>query len=104
MVAKEGRQVLNEITAHIDKQIAQDGGKYSNWYCGITSDINSRLHGDHKVPQKDHWFISRPCFNETDSRAVEASLIKLGCDGAPGGGDETTVIVYAYLKTAITNP
>ena len=100
MVAKEAQQVLNEITAHIDKQ----GGAYSGWYCGITSDINSRLHGDHKVPQENHWFITRQCFNETDARAVESTLINLGCDGGGGGGDRTTVYVYAYLKTVVTDP
>jgi len=28
----------------------------------------------------------------------------LGCDGGVGGGDETTVYVYTYLKGAMTNP
>ena len=99
-MAKEAKQVISEIVAHIDDQ----GGAYSGWYCGITSDINSRLHGDHKVPEKNHWFITRKCLNETDARTVESTLIKLGCDGAPGGGDETTVYVYAYLKTNVTAP
>ena len=94
------QDVLDEIVVHIDKQ----GGAYSGWYCGITADIESRLHGDHKVPHKDHWFITRACENETDARVVEASLIRLGCDGAPGGGDETTRYVYAYLKTSTTDP
>ena len=96
----DAQKALNEIVAHIDKQ----GGAYSGWYCGITADIESRLHGDHKVPHKDHWFITRTCENETDARAVEATLIRLGCDGAPGGGDETTKYVYAYLKTSVTDP
>ena len=99
-MAKEAQQILNEITAHIDKQ----GGAYSGWYCGITSDIDSRLHGDHKVPRENHWFITRQCLNVTDARAVESALIKQGCDGESGGGDETTIHVYAYLKTAETDP
>ena len=96
----DAQEALNEIVAHIDNQ----GGAYFDWYCGITADIESRLHGDHKVPHKDHWFITRTCETETDARAMEATLIELGCDGAPGGGDEATKYVYAYLKTAVTEP
>ena len=100
MVAKEAQQVLNEITAHIDEQ----GGAYSGWYCGITSDIESRLFGDHKVPRENSWHVYRTCPNDTDARAVETALVELGCDGESGGGDQTTVMVYAYLKTAVTDP
>ncbi len=100
MAAKERQQVFNEIKTHIDKQ----GGAYPGWYCGITSNLDSRLHGDHKVPQENHWFITRQCFNETDARVVESALKRLGCDGGEGGGNQATVYVYAYLKTAGTDP
>ena len=100
----EAQQALDEIVTHIDKQIARDSGKYSNWYCGITSDIESRLLGDHKVPRENSWYVYRACPNDTDARAVETALVKLGCDGGSGGGDETSVYVYAYLKTAETDP
>ena len=59
---------------------------------------------DHKVPEKDHWFMSRPCANSEDARSVERALLDLGCDGGPGGGDDDANHVYAYLKTQITDP
>lgn len=99
-MAKTAQQTLNEIVAHIRKQ----GGSYSEWYCGITSDIESRLYDDHKVPKKKHWSITRICATANNARAVEKALLKLGCDGGPGGGDEDAAWVYAYLKTSITNP
>lgn len=100
MEAKGTKQVYDEIIAHIEA----NGGEYSNWYCGITSDWASRLFDDHQVPLRVHPYMTRQCYNDDDARAVEGALLKLGCDGAPGGGDETSVYVYAYLKGAMTNP
>ncbi len=100
MEAQDAQQVYDEIIAHIKKQ----GGAYSAWYCGITSDWESRLFDEHKVPRKDHWRIVCQCHKNEDARAVETELHKQGCDGAPGGGDQTTVYVYAYLKGTMTNP
>ena len=99
-MSKTAQEAYDEIVAHIKKQ----GGAYSSWYCGITENIKNRLHGDHKVPEKDHWRIYRECKNSDAARNVEKAILKLGCDGGPGGGDNDAVFVYAYLKTAITGP
>ncbi len=99
-MAKTAQQAYDEIVAHIGTQ----KGLYSSWYCGITSDIKNRLFGFHKVPEKEHWFIYRECENDEAARAAEKALHDLGCDGGLGGGDHTTVYVYAYLKTSVTNP
>jgi len=100
MTAISPRTAYDEITGHIAKQ----SGAYSDWYCGITSNIETRLHGDHNVPKKDHWFMYRECASSNDARAVEKALLEQDCDGAGGGGDESSVFVYAYLKTYDTNP
>lgn len=100
MEAQDAQQVYNQIVAHIKKQ----GGAYSSWYCGIASDWEDRLFNDHQVPREKHWWIALQCHNDGDAREVESALIKMGCDGAPGGGDETTVYVYAYLKGSMTDP
>ena len=94
------QKAYDDIVAHIKKQ----GGPYSDWYCGITSDIENRLFGDHNVPKENHWYMFRDCDSAESARAVEKALLELGCDGGAGGGDETSIYVYAYLKTAITNP
>lgn len=93
------QQAYSEIVAHIKKQ----GGAYSDWYCGITESIPDRLYRFHKVPEKNHWQVYNQCFTNTDARNVEASLLKLGCIGSTGGGDDDAVFVYAYLITSITN-
>lgn len=100
MATKDDDTICSEISAHINKQ----GGQRSSWYVGIAADIKQRLHGDHRVPENDHWFIWRETFSANDARAVEKALIEWGCAGGPGGGDSNTRFVYAYLKTPVTEP
>jgi len=100
MEAQDAQQVLDEIVAHIKKQ----GGAYSRWYCGIASDWENRLFNEHQVPRENYWWIALQCYTNGDARAVEKALLGLGCDGGIGGGDQTTVYVYAYLKGTVTNP
>lgn len=99
-MGKTAQEAYSEIIAHIQSQ----GGPISNWYCGITGDISSRLFGDHNVPEKGHWYVYRECVDSQAARAVENSLLDQGCDGGPGGGDASAIYVYAYLKSSLTNP
>lgn len=99
-MARTAQEAYEEILAHIRKQ----GGTFSNWYCGITANIESRLFGDHGVPRKEHWFAYRECTSSEGARNVEKAFLGHGCDGGTGGGDDTAVYVYAYLKTSITKP
>jgi hypothetical protein len=98
MAAQDNQAICNEISAHINKQ----AGDKKSWYVGIAANIARRLHGDHQVPEKDHWFIWREAKSAGDARTVEKALHDWGCDGGPGGGDATTKFVYAYLKTSVT--
>lgn len=100
MEPESAQQVYDKIVAHIEKQ----GGSHSKWYCGIASDWEDRLFSDHQVPRENHWRIALQCHNSQAARNVEDELHKLGCDGGPGGGDEATVYVYAYLKGNMTDP
>ena len=98
-MAKSAQQIYNEIVAFMKEQ----GREYSSWYCGIASDPKDRLFREHNVSKENGW-VHHQCNNDTDARAVEEALLKLGCDGGRGGGDETTIHVYAYIKKARTNP
>lgn len=100
MQALDAQTIVNEIGAHIQKQ----GGALSSWYVGITEDIEQRVFGAHRVPRKDHWRAHRKATSSSAARAAEKALVNWGCDGGTGGGDNGAVYVYAYLKTAVTNP
>ena len=100
MKPQTAKEVFDEIVAHINKR----GEACSSWYCGIASNWVSRLFEDHQIPKEGHPYIARQCYDNESARNVEKALIELGCDGGAGGGDDTTVYVYAYLKGTMTNP
>jgi hypothetical protein len=94
------QQAYNEIKAYIDKA----DKPYRDWYVGIASDPRKRLFLEHNVSEKSDLWIFRRCTTAQAARNVEEALLKLGCDGGIGGGDESTTSVYAYLKSSNTNP
>ena len=99
-MVKTAQQAYDEIVAHIKKQ----GGAYSDWYCGITENINRRLFDEHNLVEDKTWYTSKQCSTSAEAREVEKALLELGCSGGPGGGDDDAVFVYTYLKTSTTNP
>lgn len=100
MTAIPAHQAYKEIIVYIEEH----GGAFRNWYVGIATDARLRMFEDHKVDEKEGAWIVRICISDASARKVEEDLIKLGCDGSGGGGNVTTVEVYAYLKTAYTEP
>jgi hypothetical protein len=99
-MAKTAQQAYDEIVEYIQKCDRH----YSHWYAGIASDPRNRLFQDHNVIEETDPWIFRYCISSKAARNVEEALLELGCDGGPGGGDETTDYVYAYLKSSHTSP
>lgn len=101
MAAKPIDQIITDIDAHIQK----GGGGYKAWYVGITNDPRERLFTEHNVSEENAWWIYREAYSVDDARKVEYFFVnRHGTDGSPGGGDITSRCVYAYKKTASTNP
>ncbi len=81
----------------------QFGYPWRQWYAGITNDAKRRLFDDHGVAETGRW-IYRTLPSVAEARRLEAALLRRGMDGGAGGGDNTSTVVYAYLKTGTTNP
>lgn len=94
-----GQQIIAEINAYMTRI-----GKPNGWYVGITSDIKERLFGAHKVSEQTGAWVWLRAHNAEVARAVEKAYLDAGHDGGTGGGDDTAVCVYAYLKTSQTEP
>lgn len=90
------QQIYDEILAYVGAD------RFADWYIGITSDIEARLFGYHKVDRQFGQWYHATALDHAHSRGVESGLLKLGFDGGGGGGDHTTVHVYAYRKNAGT--
>lgn len=80
----------------IFQYIRDDGGPFSNWYVGVTSDPVRRLFTDHSVRQDSRSWIYQQVPTSHDARAVERALLRLGCQGGTGGGSEASNYVYAF--------
>jgi len=94
MATTSAQKAFDDIIAYVKSQRKY----YQSWYCGITSDIETRLFGEHGVSREGVW-IHTNCDTAADARAVEKALIENGFQGGSGGGDQRSNIVYAYLIT-----
>lgn len=100
-MTKSKQDIIDEITAHIQKSKAS----YSNWYVGISEDAKKRMFQDHNVNEKNAWWIWKLTSSSDVAREIEDHFVNtLGTDGGLGGGDEYSDQVYAYKKGSYTNP
>lgn len=90
------------IISDFEKYIGNDD--YSNWYVGITNDIDRRLFGEHNVDKKQDQWIHSSAFNKEVAQEVEEYFLAAGMDGDTGGGNNYTTKVYAFKKNGHTNP
>ncbi len=89
-------KIITEIKKYFGLNVYSD---YSDYYVGITNDVNRRLFSEHNVSEdKDYW-IWRQTKDKETAQSVEEYFLDLGMDGDTGGGTTETVFVYCYKKT-----
>ena len=94
---------FDRIVKEIDNHLSVSGKRYySDFYIGITKNIEQRLFRDHNVPRQNSWWIY--CIAESDeiARMVENHYLQLGMRGGSGGGDDGSCFVYCYAVTPTT--
>jgi hypothetical protein len=92
-MAKTAKEIVVAINEHLQKSSAKN---YSDFYIGITNDIERRLFGEHNVPKEGYWRIHREAINEEHARAVEKHFLDKGMKGGTGGGNCDCIWVYCY--------
>ena len=92
----------------VNKKIVTDVLNYigaeakSGWYVGIATNAKNRLFQDHKVDEKNGYWIYQEASSETDARDTETYLLNnYFFKGGTGGGDNPRY-VYAYKITLET--
>jgi len=91
------------IIMEIDKHISLSGKRYySDFYIGITKNIQQRLFGDHNVSKENSWWIYRTAESSDVARLVEKHYLELGMRGGTGGGDDDSCVIYCYVVTPTT--
>ena len=99
MNTKSKEALFDEFLFHMGQHDPAGGSDTdpSSWCVGITSDVERRVYGEHSAP-RDGTTLTRRAASSADARWVEKELLDLGSDGAPGGGDDDAVYVYAFIK------
>ena len=96
---KSKNQIIADIDAHLQKS---QKGYYSDFYIGITNDIERRLFGEHNVNKDKSWWIYREATDKTTAQSVEEYYLDKGMKGDTGGGNDDTTYVYCYEITSTT--
>jgi len=102
-----GNMVKKDIVHEIIEYIGNNqNGEYTNWYVGITDDVDRRVFGsgEHNVSKNGDRWIHCPADSKKDAQEIEELFLALGMYGDTGGGDDDTTIVYCYRKNDHTNP
>ena len=99
-MAKSFEQIVKDIDSHLEKSQKQ---YYSDYYIGITNDINRRLFGEHNVSEDNGWWIYSHAIDKNTAQKVEEYYLGKGMQGDTGGGTDETTIVYCYEITDYTN-
>ena len=93
------------LISEIQKYINANNGvtDHYGWYVGITDDPKRRLFQDHKVNENGGNWIYGPASSHSAAREIERHFLDLGCNGGSGGGDSSSIYVYAYKITWYTH-
>ena len=98
---KDKQEIIDDIKLHMQKR----GGEYSDWYVGVSKNAKGRLFDDHSVKEKkDVWIYRKTSSSQTAREVKDYFVNTLRTDGGTGGGDDSSVMVYAYKKAKHTNP
>ena len=93
----------NTVIKRIETYMSKFEGDYTDWYIGITKDLDERLFDVHKVEENGIW-ISFGADTEEVVKKVEEYFLNKKTDGNPTPLEENVRIVYVYKKNAKTTP
>ena len=95
----------DKIVSDIQNYMSKFGGRWCDWYVGISKDARNRLFVEHKVDEQGGAWVYCQAVSSPVARDAESFFVNTqGTDGGTGGGDETADMVYAYKKTGTSNP
>ena len=73
------RKTAKEIIVDVEEHLTKSNKRYySDFYVGITNDIERRLFVEHNVEKKSNWWIYRTATNKTAAQSVEEYFLNKG--------------------------
>ncbi|MDE5906199.1 MAG: hypothetical protein K2G66_00995 [Alistipes sp.] len=98
-MAKDFQTIINEIQQHLAKS-----GKryYSDFYIGITNDVERRMFKEHNVSKDKAWWIYRTAQSSDIAKKVETHFLEQGMRGDNKSENSTSNIVYCDAVSPTT--
>ena len=93
----------NTVIKRMQTYMSKFEGDYSDWYVGITKDLDEGLFQLHKVEENGIW-ISFGADTDEVAKKVESYFLNKKTDGNTIELEEDTRIVYVYKKNSNTTP
>lgn len=94
---------FNDVVKFLDAALSETGkGVYSEFYVGITDDIDRRLFQEHNVDREKNWWSYTTAATKEIAEMVEQYYLDKGMHGDTGGGTRESRIVYCYKVTPTT--
>ena len=93
----------NTVIKRMQTYMSKFEGDYSDWYVGITKNLDEGLFQLHKVEENGIW-ISFGADTDEVAKKVESFFLNKKTDGNPTELEEDTRIVYVYKKNSNTTP
>jgi len=91
------------VIKRIETYMSKFEGDYSDWYIGITKDLDEELFNLHKFEESGIW-ISFGADTDEVAKKVEKYFLDKKTDGNHTNLKEDTRIVYVYKKNSNTTP
>lgn len=91
------------VIKRIENYMSKFEGDYSDWYIGITKDLDEELFNLHKFEESGIW-ISFGADTDEVAKKVETYFLDKKTEGNPTDLEEDTRIVYVYKKNSNTTP
>ena len=92
-----------EIIAFFDENLRNSGKRYySEFYVGITNDVQRRLFQEHNVNKDTMWWAYSTARTKEEAEEVEKHYLSKGMRGDTGGGTPDSVVVYCYAVSPTT--
>ena len=93
----------NTVIKRMQTYMSKFEGDYSDWYVGITKNLDEGMFQLHKVEENGIW-ISFGADTDEVAKKVESFFLNKKTGGNPTEQEEDTRIVYVYKKNPNTTP
>jgi hypothetical protein len=100
-MARSRTEIIDDIEAYV----ARCGGRFGEWYVGVTAAPKRSLFTKHLVREKGDPWIGRIAKDEFEARDIAEYFVGTrGTQGSLGTKAESEFYVYAYQRRPHTKP